>query len=308
MPPTDFVNRGQALVAAGNYQEAVKVCRLGLLGRPTAIDARLILAQALLALRRYDEVLAEMRVALELDSHLAAAHGLKGEALLRKGDVHAAREVLMQARALAPGDPSIAALVAETDLAIASGGNRLPSGADGDPQTKHYPTHRGVRDGLLPHHGAPGSQSFTRPTQVDAIPGAASAPFERTGTVEIDPEESGIELVDDDLGDVIDPPSPSGRTSVLVDDDLVEVADDDVLDADELLDPSGSRSIDLGGSSRETVAGRPGARAGSRRGSAGPDLGAMFPEDDATGVLDALLGELPGGGPPGASVAAAEIP
>jgi hypothetical protein len=64
---SDFVTRGQALVSSGQYQEAVKVCRLGLLGRPTTVEGRVVLGQALLALKRYDEVLAEMRVALELD-------------------------------------------------------------------------------------------------------------------------------------------------------------------------------------------------------------------------------------------------
>ena len=158
MPPNDFVSRGQALVASGQYQEAVKVCRLGLLGRPTEVHGRLVLAQALLALRRYDEVLAEMRVALELDGAMAAAHGLKGEALLRKGDMHAAREALIRARELAPGDPAIAALYAENEVALANGGPRLPTvDPAADPQTKHYPSHKGFVA------GGPGSSSFTRP-------------------------------------------------------------------------------------------------------------------------------------------------
>ena len=53
-----------------------------------------MLGQALLALKRFDEVLAEMRVALELDHGSIAAQILKGEALLRKGDPTAALEVL----------------------------------------------------------------------------------------------------------------------------------------------------------------------------------------------------------------------
>ena len=94
MSQSDFVSRGQALVAAGQFQEAVKVCRLGLLGRPTTVEGRVVLGQALLALKRYDEVLAEMRVALELDHSSVPAQVLKGEALLRKGDTAAAVETL----------------------------------------------------------------------------------------------------------------------------------------------------------------------------------------------------------------------
>src|ERR1043165_4984015 len=95
---SDFVTRGQALVSSGQFQEAVKVCRLGLLGRPSTVDGRVVLGQALLALKRYDEVLAETRVALELDPASLAAQVLKAEALLRKGDVSPAIDLLRAAR------------------------------------------------------------------------------------------------------------------------------------------------------------------------------------------------------------------
>ena len=105
MSQSDFVTRGQTLIGAGQFQEAVKVCRLGLLGRPTAVDGRVVLGQALLALKRYDEVLAEMRVALELDPDAPAALAIKGEALLRKGDGPGAVEALgaLRSRGLAAG-------------------------------------------------------------------------------------------------------------------------------------------------------------------------------------------------------------
>ncbi len=97
MAQSDFVGRGQELVTSGQYQEAVKVCRLGLLARPSEVNGRLVLASALLALRRYDEVLAEMRVAAELEPGNAGAHQLRGEALLRKGDPHGAVDTLTRA-------------------------------------------------------------------------------------------------------------------------------------------------------------------------------------------------------------------
>src|SRR5258708_12356411 len=102
MSQSDFVNRGQALVASGQFQEAVKVCRLGLLGRPTTVEGRVVLGQALLALKRYDEVLAEMRVALELDHTSTAAQLLKGQALLRKPHPTPPPHLLMRPRQHTP--------------------------------------------------------------------------------------------------------------------------------------------------------------------------------------------------------------
>src|ERR1051325_3348889 len=112
---SDFVTRGQALVSSGQYQEAVKVCRLGLLGRPTTVEGRVVLGQALLALKRYDEVLAEMRVALELDHASVPAQVLKAEALLKKGDGHGALEVLAKVRSQGLGDSHVAELIAEAE-------------------------------------------------------------------------------------------------------------------------------------------------------------------------------------------------
>lgn len=304
MPPTDFVSRGQALLAAGNYQEAVKVCRLGLLGKPAEVGGRLILGQALMGLRRYDEVLAEMRAALEVDARMAAAHGLRGEALLRKGDVHAAREALLRARSMAPGDPSIAALLAETELAISSGGNRLPSAGDADPQTKHYPTHRGAKDPGAPRASA-ASSSFTRPTMVEDAPHAHPVLSERTGTVELDVEASGIEMVDDDLGDVIDPPSVSGVTGALSSDDLeeldeaeAEIDDADVLDEVRDPEPRARGKAKPAGATEDTVAGK---RKPARPVSA-------FSDEESSVQLDALVGSLPGAGPPGAAIGGREPP
>ncbi|MBC7973421.1 MAG: hypothetical protein H7138_00440, partial [Myxococcales bacterium] len=115
MSQSDFVSRGQTLVSSGQFQEAVKVCRLGLLGRPTTVEGRVVLGQALLALKRYDEVLAEMRVALELDHTSTAAHVLKGEALLRKGDGLGAIDVFGKLRAQGLGDARVAELLGEAE-------------------------------------------------------------------------------------------------------------------------------------------------------------------------------------------------
>jgi len=238
---SDFVSRGQALVAAGQFQEAVKVCRLGLLGRPTTVEGRVVLGQALHALKRYDEVLAEMRVALELDHTSVPAHALKAEALLRKGDTHAAVEALHEARKLAPGDPRIMQLLGEAE----QGATKRPStshpavGFVGGGDTKHYPNHA---DGGA--HDQDASEGFTKPTSI-AAPGsirrtserrAAVVPLhkdplhkdptpspdvlavgDKSGTVEVDPELEGVELEDDlDFDDLAAPPvSKSSPKAVL---------------------------------------------------------------------------------------------
>src|SRR5262249_2081505 len=192
--------RGQALVVAGQFQEAVKVCRLGLLGRPTAIDGRLVLGQALLALGRYDEVLAEMRVALELEGNNAAAHMLKGEALLRKGDAYAAQDALARARALAPGDPTIAALLDEADGATAMGGGQRDGFSEfGEVMTKHYPSHRGAGTpdptGSVRAAGAISAAAARAIAAAERARDRAAAPgYDASGTVEIDPDLEGVEL------------------------------------------------------------------------------------------------------------------
>jgi tetratricopeptide (TPR) repeat protein len=219
---SDFVSRGQALVAAGQFQEAVKVCRLGLLGRPTTVEGRVVLGQALLALKRFDEVLAEMRVALELDHTSVPAQILKAEALLRKGDVAPAIEALHKARQSAPGDPRILQLLGEAE----HGASQRPSvthpavGFIGSGDTKHYPGHSNNGDeGNFP-------EGYTRPTAMQspggarrssrkravAVPDPTPPPAvlsvgERTGTVEVDPDLEGVELDDElDFDDLAAPP------------------------------------------------------------------------------------------------------
>ncbi|HTR51825.1 MAG TPA: tetratricopeptide repeat protein [Kofleriaceae bacterium] len=214
MSQSDFVSRGQALVAAGQFQEAVKVCRLGLLGRPTTVEGRVVLGQALLALKRYDEVLAEMRVALELDQGAVPAHVLKGEALMRKGDTAAAIETLHKALQVAPGDPKIMQLLGQAEQVSARG--PLASAVHpsvefvGSGDTKHYPNH-GAAEGEGDEDSGGG---YTKPTTLaapgsgrrSAQRGAVSEPSpaelavgDKSGTVEVDPSVEGVEVDEDDV-------------------------------------------------------------------------------------------------------------
>lgn len=100
--PVDFVQQGKALLQKREFAEVVRVCRTGLLTRPGAVDGRLLLATALLALRRYDEALADLRVAGEIDADNKLVHLLKGEALLKKGDAESAAAALARAVELDP--------------------------------------------------------------------------------------------------------------------------------------------------------------------------------------------------------------
>lgn len=223
MSQSDFVSRGQALVAAGQFQEAVKVCRLGLLGRPTTVEGRVVLGQALLALKRFDEVLAEMRVALELDHSSVASQVLKAEALLRKGDLAPAIETLHKARQLAPGDPRIAQLLGEAE----HNPSQRPSvthpavGFIGSGDTKHYPGHPSGDENSVTEGFQPPTENFTKPTSMSSPggpkrsakkrepePEPMPAPGgERTGTVEVDPELEGVQVDDDlDFDDLAAPP------------------------------------------------------------------------------------------------------
>ncbi|MCX5741820.1 MAG: tetratricopeptide repeat protein, partial [Proteobacteria bacterium] len=195
MQQSDFVTRGQALVDAGQFQEAVKVCRLGLLGRPTTVEGRIVLGQALLALKRFDEVLAEMRVALELDQGSTVARTLKGEALLRKGDHQGAIELFQQLCTRDPYNAQLAALLDEARRAShrPTQNTSHPSigflgGGGGGGDTKHYPSHpedeerNTARDRPKAKTGGPSSKpqmwgeggeddpdgNYTRPTSLAA--------------------------------------------------------------------------------------------------------------------------------------------
>ncbi|NVB80019.1 MAG: hypothetical protein HOV81_16610, partial [Kofleriaceae bacterium] len=193
MSQSDFVSRGQALVAAGQFQEAVKVCRLGLLGRPTTVEGRVVLGQALLALKRFDEVLAEMRVALDLDHSSIPAQVLKAEALLRKGDTVPALEVLTKARQAAPGDARIMQLFAEAENGAPRSTVSHPAvGFVGSGDTKHYPNHSvGAAD---VEDSGPGG--YTRPTSVQAPPPRRSTQRPAARPMPIDDTED-IEDIED---------------------------------------------------------------------------------------------------------------
>ena len=123
----DFVQRGKVSIVRRQNAEAVKICRLGLLAHPTLLEGRLVLGMALTALERWDEVLAEMRVALETDPHSALAWLLKGEALVGKGDYAQADSTLRRAKELDPSNTKADQLLAEIEIARAAGLDGAPA-------------------------------------------------------------------------------------------------------------------------------------------------------------------------------------
>ena len=145
------------------------MCRLGLLAQPTDVEGRLILGEALLALSRFDEVLAEMRVALELDGENPRALGLKGAALLRKGDVLQAADVLARAVTAAPSDPTLRQLYGEA---------------------------RNMREAALAAQGGGRWQPGRPMAQMqNGAPPDGYGRTDHSGTIELDPDVDGVELV-----------------------------------------------------------------------------------------------------------------
>jgi tetratricopeptide (TPR) repeat protein len=157
----DFVQRGKVSIVRRQYAEAVKICRLGLLAHPTLLEGRLVLGMALTALQRWDEVLAEMRVALEVDGTSALAWLLKGEALVGKGDYAQAEQSLKRAKELDPSNTKADQLLAEIQVARAAGFEGIPAEPT---DTKVYPAKAGddsklqalaaplTADGTMPGH------------------------------------------------------------------------------------------------------------------------------------------------------------
>ncbi len=120
------------------YQESIKLCRLILLGQPKYVECRLLLAKSLLALARYEEVLAETQILMDLDPENAEGYSLKGEAHFFKGDFVAAHAALQKAVRLDPGDRKVQRLLADIEPSMGTGGGG-PDKGDDPAATRSYP-------------------------------------------------------------------------------------------------------------------------------------------------------------------------
>ena len=101
------------LISARRYSDAVKACRRVLLSRPHEVSVRLLLAQALLAMGRHDEVRIEMLALLKRAPEMGAVHRLLGEAHLRGGNAEEAAGALRTALHLDPEDEEARELLDE---------------------------------------------------------------------------------------------------------------------------------------------------------------------------------------------------
>jgi len=135
----EFVHTARRLFAGRKFQDAAKVCRLGLLKDPSCLEGRIVLGQSLLSLARYDEVVAEARAALEIQESSSEATVLLGEALFFKGAFGQAREVLGRAAQLDPENKRVARLLQELDATAEAGLDLEDEGSLGD-ETRSYPT------------------------------------------------------------------------------------------------------------------------------------------------------------------------
>ncbi|MEM7608081.1 MAG: hypothetical protein AAF411_22225, partial [Myxococcota bacterium] len=125
------VDEVKQLIAARQFQDAVRKCRRELLSRPGEVDVRRLLGEALMALARYDDVISEMGTLLRNAPQDGAALRMLGEARLRKGDEDGARASLSDA--IAAGDSEAQALLAELDPP--------PSFSDETTQAESGPAH-----------------------------------------------------------------------------------------------------------------------------------------------------------------------
>jgi tetratricopeptide (TPR) repeat protein len=102
-----FAQLAEELRRAGEFQEAVEVCRAGLEQHPSYLSARVTLGRALLELDRLDEAEVELRLVLKsAPENLAALRGL-GEICMRRGGLEQALAHFRLALTLAPNDPDL---------------------------------------------------------------------------------------------------------------------------------------------------------------------------------------------------------
>ncbi|MBI3492521.1 MAG: tetratricopeptide repeat protein [Acidobacteria bacterium] len=103
---------------AGQFQEAVDVCRAGLGIHPGYLSARVTLGRALIELDRPDDAQAEFELVLaNAPENLAALRGV-AEILHRRGALAEALGRYRTALALAPNDPDLEQTVNELARAV----------------------------------------------------------------------------------------------------------------------------------------------------------------------------------------------
>jgi tetratricopeptide (TPR) repeat protein len=102
-----FAQLAEEYRRAGNYEEAVRVCRTGLAKHPSYLSARVTLGRALIELEQYEEAQTELDYVLKsAPENLAAIRGL-AEIHQRRGELDQALKQYRMALGIAKHDPDI---------------------------------------------------------------------------------------------------------------------------------------------------------------------------------------------------------
>jgi len=97
---------------AGHFEEAVRICRVGLAHHPGFLSARVTLGQSLLAQGEVEDATAQFRAVLRAaPDHLAALRSL-ADIHRRRGEVAEAVQYFRAALALVPGDKELSGWIA----------------------------------------------------------------------------------------------------------------------------------------------------------------------------------------------------
>lgn len=99
-----MIEAAAELMAARHFSQAVAACRAELQVDPDDVDLRLLLARALMALRRDGEAQIEVAAALRARPRCPEAYGLLGELAFRRDELRASEIFLREALRLSPGD------------------------------------------------------------------------------------------------------------------------------------------------------------------------------------------------------------
>ncbi len=116
----EFVVKSQSLVTEGNYVEALRICRVGLLADPNSLLGRLVMAQALLGLDRPEDAILEVRRVLDQQATNGDALTIEGEIFLHQGKPAKALASLELAKDTGASSGKLTGLLQETKLALAS--------------------------------------------------------------------------------------------------------------------------------------------------------------------------------------------
>ena len=102
---TNVLEAATELFRQRNFAQVVTTCRADLGARPDDVRVRILLARALMALRRDGEAQSEVSAALRHDPTCAEAYQLLGELAFRRDELRAAEIFLREALRLDAEDP-----------------------------------------------------------------------------------------------------------------------------------------------------------------------------------------------------------